>query len=263
MMEDKYKNIIEDAQELSRKWNVLVLIFGFPALIGFLLFGGFFVSTFGKSVSLSGELNSVSVTGLEYLIGLPNVFWGWLFVFSWFLYSIAYRMMHRNIIKAYLLNQLILLMMVIPIYYSIFYGIQFFVPFLLVRVLNWLMFVASVVYIFWQYVSKTVQSLPISSHITSKQLSTVLLVLWGISALSNLIHDGFQNILASVLLAAMPIFPPIIVIVFTLIFRGILSTLLALNILNADQEKYRKKFGYSVEDWYGKKSKQYKESLGE
>ena len=41
--------------------------------------------------------------------------------------------------------------------------------------------------------------------------------------------------------------------------KSYLVTLENLNAVNKNQEKYREEYGYTIEEWYGKKSKMYKE----
>ena len=89
----------------------------------------------------------------------------------------------------------------------------------------------------------------------------ILILLWVISALANFFVGGLNHIFARILLAIIPIFPPFIILAFVYVYSQCLSKLFILRDINTNQEKYRQEFSYSVKDWYGKKSKMYKESL--
>ena len=43
--------------------------------------------------------------------------------------------------------------------------------------------------------------------------------------------------------------------------KSYLVTLENLNAVNKNQEKYREEYDYTIEEWYGKKSKMYKEHV--
>jgi len=43
--------------------------------------------------------------------------------------------------------------------------------------------------------------------------------------------------------------------------KSTFSSLFNLNSVNKNQEKYREEYGYTIEEWYGKKSKMYKEHV--
>ena len=49
--------------------------------------------------------------------------------------------------------------------------------------------------------------------------------------------------------------------IFGIIFQVQCSNTENLNAVNKNQEKYREEYGYTIEEWYGKKSKMYKEHV--
>lgn len=257
----EYRKIIDESSGMEEKWNILTPIFIFPIIILFVVFVGSFLPTFGKTVSQSGEPLSVAVTPIEYNLEISGNVWVVISIMTWVMYFLAFIKSKRNKIQAYRWNQLASMLIMFPAYYSMFYGFQFFVPFLLIRIFYWLFFVVSIIYLIWLFLTKRNPNIAINSRIDSKELSTILLVLWGVSVVINLINRGFNHFMGTFLLAAMPIFPPLIIIAFTYVFSGFISALTILNRLDKDQEKYRQEFGYSVKGWYGKKSRQYKESL--
>ena len=79
--------------------------------------------------------------------------------------------------------------------------------------------------------------------------NNVILFLWLLMSGINLFTHGFNNLLAHLLLALLPIAP---------IFLGLF---LVSFFKSKNQEKYREEYGYTIEEWYGKKSKMYKEHV--
>ena len=49
--------------------------------------------------------------------------------------------------------------------------------------------------------------------------------------------------------------------IFGIIFKSNVVTLENLNTVNKKSREYREEYGYTVEEWYGKKSKMYKEHV--
>ena len=75
----------------------------------------------------------------------------------------------------------------------------------------------------------------------------------------NLFTHGLNNLLAHLLLALLPIAPIFLGLFLVSLFKSNVVTLENLNAVNKNQEKYREEYGYTIEEWYGKKSKMYKE----
>lgn len=158
-------------------------------------------TTFGKTVSQSGEPLSVAVTPIEYNLEISGNVWVVISIMTWVMYFLAFIKSKRNKIQAYRWNQLASMLIMFPAYYSMFYGFQFFVPFLLIRIFYWLFFVVSIIYLIWLFLTKRNPNIAITSRIDLKELSTILLVLWGISVVINLINRGFNHFMATFLLA--------------------------------------------------------------
>ncbi|HFI0344911.1 TPA: hypothetical protein ACGOWL_000300 [Streptococcus suis] len=259
MSEEKYRTIINQASEMEKRWNVFTPILTFPLLISMFIFSGIFLTMFGKTVSQSGEELSISVTDIEYSLAIPGIVWFWVAIIAWFFYFCAFIKASRNKINAYRWNSFALLFLMLPTYYSMFYGFQFFVPFLIVRLFYWGLFLYSFAYLFYIIVKRDgADTLVITKEITQRA-TRVLLICWGLYAMLNVFVNGFSHFIARILLSVLPIFPILIIAVFTGVLRNFFSTLFVLNVIHKDQEHYRKEFGYSVEEWYGKKSKQAKE----
>ena len=73
--------------------------------------------------------------------------------------------------------------------------------------------------------------------------NNVILFLWLLMSGINLFTHGFNNLL------------------LVSFFKSNVVTLENLNTVNKNQEKYREEYGYTIEEWYGKKSKMYKEHV--
>lgn len=261
MKSDKYREVIDESSMMEEKWNLLTPVFVFPIIILFFVFVGFFLPIFGKTISQSGESLSVAVTPIEYNFTIPGHVWIVVSILTWALYYLAFIYSSRNKVQAYRWNQLASMLIMFPTLYSMFYGFQFFVPFLIVRLVYWLLFLAAVIYIVFVMISKRIIHLP---SFTSKQieyLKRILILLWIISASVNFFIGGFNHVFARILLSIVPIFPPCIILAFVSVYNQCLSKLFILRDINKNQEYYRQALGYSVKDWYGKKSKIYKESL--
>ncbi|KXT84403.1 hypothetical protein SORDD16_01818 [Streptococcus oralis] len=87
------------------------------------------------------------------------------------------------------------------------------------------------------------------------------MALWFINFIAGILISGFKNLLAHLLLAILPIAPIFLIIILISLSKSTFSTLFNLNAVNKNQEKYREEYGYTIEEWYGKKSKMYKEHV--
>ena len=260
-MNSNYREIIETAYSAMKKWNILYALVLFPTGIAFFLFVAYYIPSFGRLVSQTSSLVSNHITDFEYHLGVSGNILVVIFLIFWFLYFTTYILSKRNRIKAYLFGQVSFFLLVLLVYYSMFYGTQFFVPFLLLRIIYWIFFITSIAYI--TYFSFNTSS---SSQITFPKLdkrlfTNLLLLLWGITAVLNIVTGEFNRLIARLLLSVTPIVPILLMIFFTRALCSQLLIIKSLRVVNRDQEKYRQEFGYSVKDWYGKKSRQYKESL--
>ncbi len=99
------------------------------------------------------------------------------------------------------------------------------------------------------------------SSLNIKKFLNVILFLWLLMSGINLFTNGLNNLLAHLLLALLPISPILLGLFLVSFFKSNLVTLENLNTVNKNQEKYREEYGYTIEEWYGKKSKIYKEHV--
>lgn len=261
-MNEEYRKIIDESSGME-EWNMLTPIFGFPILILWFVFAGIFLPTFGKTVSQSGEPLSVAVTPIEYNLEISGNVWVVISIMTWVMYFLAFIKSKRNKIQAYSWNQIGLMLISLPTFYSIFYGFQFFVPFLVIRLVYWLLFLAAIIYIIIIIISKRIINLPSFTSNQKEYFMRILILLWVISALANFFVGGLNHIFARILLAIIPIFPPFIILAFVYVYSQCLSKLFILRDINTNQEYYRQELGYSLENWYGKKSRAYLEVVGQ
>lgn len=253
------KQIIEDALTMGEKWNIWTPILLFPLFIGMVIFVGYYVVSLGQLASRGGETLATNLTEFESLLAVPTASWGWIFLIAWLFFIFVYYRAKRNKIQAYFYNNILITAMILPSYYSVFYGTLFFVSSLFIRIAYWSLFVGSLGYLVKSLFLKNQSKwFPISSE-SIKHFKNIILLLWILNIFIRLFTNGFSSFVAKVLLATLPILPLIVVMLFTTMYRSMASTMRILYNINNDQEYYRNEFGYSVEEWYGKKSKQAKE----
>ncbi|CYU65543.1 Uncharacterised protein [Streptococcus suis] len=260
---DDMKKAVYQATEIGKKWNILTPLVGFPILISFFVFGGVFPVLFGQTVSKSGNPMSNPVTEFEYGLALPGYFWLLYAISVWIFYTISYFFSKRNKVVAYKWNLLASIVMMVPIYYSIVYGFQFFVPLLGIRIFLWLIFIISVIYLFYYSLNRGTYEFSSYSVERRNLLLQTVLVLWGIHAILNFIFNGFDRIFARLLLSGIPLLLLFFTYGFTKILSSMITSIKLIKLIEKNQEHYREEFGYSIEAWYGKKSRQYKKWLKE
>ena len=175
------------------------------------------------------------------------------------MYMIIYIISKRNRIYAYILNLLVLFTLIQLSIFGLFLGLQFFVPFLIIRIIYWLAYSAAVVYIVYSLTTKSYTRVFDIDKEKIKKYTNVILVLWFINFIAGILISGFKNLIAHILLALLPIAPIFLIIILISLSKSTFSSLFNLNEVNKNQEKYREEYGYSIEEWYGKKSKMYKE----
>lgn len=174
---------------------------------------------------------------------------------------IMYIISKRNRIYAYILNLLVLFTLIHLSIFGLFLGLQFFVPFLIIRIIYWLAYSVAVVYIIYSLITKSYTRVFDIDKEKIKKYTNVILALWFINFIAGILISGFKNLLAHLLLAILPIAPIFLIIILISLSKSTFSSLFNLNEVNKNQEKYREEYGYTIEEWYGKKSKMYKEHV--
>ena len=258
---DKIQKDTNDALETTRKWNPLLMIFAMPLYLFLIIWASYFPMGVLRLASEDGHELVIQLTSIENSLIPPNSFFGFLFLFCWFCYICFYIISKRNRIKTYLLTQVLQLILFIIFYYSWFIAILYLIPLVVVRIVYWIGFVLSLIYLIYILVTKQRARKDYFSSEYYKKFLNVILFLWLLMYGINLFTHGLNHFLAHLLLALLPISPILLGLFLVSFFKSNLVTLENLNTVNKNQEKYREEYGYTIEEWYGKKSKIYKEHV--
>ena len=256
---DKIQKDTNDALETTRKWNPLLMIFAMPLYLFLIIWASYFPMGVLRLASEDGHELVIQLTSIENSLIPPNSFFGFLFLFCWFCYICFYIISKRNRIKTYLLTQVLQLILFIIFYYSWFIAILYLIPLVAVRIVYWIGFVLSLIYLIYILVTKQRARKDYFSSEYYKKFLNVILFLWLLMYGINLFTHGLNHFLAYLLLALLPISPIFLCLFLVSFFKSSVVTLENLNAVNKNQEKYREEYGYTIEEWYGKKSKMYKE----
>ena len=258
---DKIQKDTNDALETTRKWNPLLMIFAMPLYLFLIIWASYFPMGVLRLASEDGHELVIQLTSIENSLIPPNSFFGFLFLFCWFCYICFYIISKRNRIKTYLLTQVLQLILFIIFYYSWFIAILYLIPLVAVRIVYWIGFVLSLIYLIYILVTKQRARKDYFSSEYYKKFLNVILFLWLLMYGINLFTHGLNHFLAHLLRALLPISPILLGLFLVSFFKSNLVTLENLNTVNKNQEKYREEYGYTIEEWYGKKSKIYKEHV--
>ena len=243
-MEEKQKDINE-ALETTRGWNILVMIFVMPLFLGLCILAPHLAISSGIYMSKNSITFLQPLTELEYQLIIPEKVFGISFFVYWAMYMIMYIISKRNRIYAYILNLLVLFTLIHLSIFGLFLGLQFFVPFLIIRIIYWLAYSVAVVYIIYSLITKSYTRVFDIDKEKIKKYTNVILALWFINFIAGILISGFKNLLAHLLLAISPIAPIFLIIILISLSKSTFSSLFNLNEVNKNQEKYREEYGYS------------------
>ncbi|MCY7218217.1 hypothetical protein [Streptococcus cristatus] len=265
---DKIQKDINDALETGRRFNILKMFSVAPLFSFMIILATYYPINLFRMASEAGHDPAVPLTSMVTQLtsvekGLipPNSLFVFLFLFCWFCYICFYIISKRNRIKTYLLTQILQLILFVIFYYSWFVAILYLIPLVAVRIVYWIGFVLSLIYLIYILITKQRASKDYFSSEYYKKFLNVILFLWLLMYGINLFTHGLNNLLAHLLLALLPISPIFLGLFLVSFFKSNLVTLENLNTVNKNQEKYREEYGYTIEEWYGKKSKMYKEHV--
>ena len=265
---DKIQKDINDALETTRKWNPLLMIFAMPLYVFLLIWGSYFPKGVLRLASEAGHDPAIPLTSMVTQLtsvekGLipPDSFFGFLFFLCCGHFTCFYIISKRNRIKAYLMTQIFQLFLLVITYYSWFVAILYLIPLVAIRIVYWIGFVLSLIYLIYILVTKQRAKKDFFTSLNIKKFLNVILFLWLLMSGINLFTNGLNNLLAHLLLALLPISPIFLGLFLVSFFKSNVVTLENLNTVNKNQEKYREEYGYTIEEWYGKKSKMYKEHV--
>ena len=258
---DKIQKDINDALDPTRRLNLVKIIFVAPFFSLMIMLGTSLPINLFRMASEAGHELVTQLTSVEKGLIPPDSFFGFLFLFCWFCYICFYIISKRNRIKTYLLTQVLQLILFIIFYYSWFIAILYLIPLVVIRIVYWIGFVLSLIYLVYILATKQRASKDYFSSEYYKKFLNVILFLWLLMYGINLFTHGLNHFLAHLLLALLPISPIFLGLFLVSFFKSNLVTLENLNTVNKNQEKYREEYGYTIEEWYGKKSKMYKEHV--
>ena len=258
---DKIQKDINDALETTRKLNIVKAIFGLPLYSFLIVWGTYFPMGILRLASKNGHELVTQLTSVENSLIPPNSFFVFLFLFCWLSFISFYIISKRNRIKAYLLSLILHLCVIVIFYYGWFRAILYLIPLVVIRIVYWIGFVLSLIYLVYILVTKQRARKDYFDSLNIKKFLNVILFLWLLMSGINLFTHGLNNLLAHLLLALLPISPIFLGLFLVSFFKSNVVTLENLNTVNKNQEKYREEYGYTIEEWYGKKSKMYKEHV--
>lgn len=258
---DKIQKDINEALETTRGWNILVMIFVMSLYSFLITWASYFPMAMLRMASEDGHDLVTQLTSVENSLIPPTSFFVLLFLFCWLSFISFYIISKRNRIKAYLLTQILQLILFVIFYYSWFIANLYFIPLVVIRIVYWIGFVLSLIYFIYIFVTKQRARKDFFASLNIKKFLNVILFLWLLMYGINLFTHGLNHFLAHLLLALLPISPILFGLFMVSFLKSYLVTLENLNAVNKNQEKYREEYGYTIEEWYGKKSKMYKEQV--
>ena len=258
---DKMQKDINEALETARRLNLVKAFFGLSLYSLMVMIGTSLPINLFRMASEAGHELFTQLTSVENSLIPPDSFFGFLFLLCCSHFTCFYIISRRNRIKAYLMTQIFQLFLLVITYYSWFIGALYLIPLVVVRIVYWIGFVLSLIYLIYILVTKQRASKDYFSSEYYKKFLNVILFLWLLMYGINLFTHGLNHFLAYLLLALLPISPILLGLFLVSFFKSNVVTLENLNAVNKNQEKYREEYGYSIEEWYGKKSKMYKEHI--
>ena len=258
---DKIQKDINDALETARRLNLVKAIFGLSLYSLIVMLGTSLPINLFRMASEAGHELVTQLTSVENSLIPPDSFFGFLFLVCCGHFTCFYIISRRNRIKAYLMTQIFQLFLLVISYYSWFIAALYLIPLVAIRIVYWIGFVLSLIYLIYILVTKQRARKDYFDSLNIKKFLNVILFLWLLMYGINLFTNGLNHFLAYLLLALLPIAPILLGLFLVSFFKSNVVTLENLNIVNKNQEKYREEYGYTIEEWYGKKSKMYKEHV--
>ena len=258
---DEIQKDINDALETARRLNLVKAIFGLSLYSLIVMLGTSLPINLFRMASEAGHELVTQLTSVENSLIPPDSFFGFLFLLCCGHFTCFYIISRRNRIKAYLMTQIFQLFLLVISYYSWFIAALYLIPLVAIRIVYWIGFVLSLIYLIYILVTKQRARKDYFDSLNIKKFLNVILFLWLLMYGINLFTNGLNHFLAYLLLALLPIAPILLGLFLVSFFKSNVVTLENLNIVNKNQEKYREEYGYTIEEWYGKKSKMYKEHV--
>ncbi|AXJ12918.1 hypothetical protein [Streptococcus pluranimalium] len=257
---ENIKSVVNIAFENIRKWNVIHIFFIFPFSIAFFLIAAYIVPNI--SLALTKEILFLEnhLLKIDYLFFVPDIFLGLLFFIFWFLYTYMIIISKSRKLFAYFLNQCFFLTLCLLMYHAFFYASNILVGSTFLRIVYWVLYLLSFIYLFFGFY-KSSKNITILSF-NSNKISYIAILAWVVLGTiniftNNMLSNSYLKFLNS-LLVLIPLF---CIVIFNYFFFVMIDTIKIIYQILKNQEYYRKELGYSIEEWYGKKSKMYRDSV--
>ena len=244
---DKIQKDINEALETARRLNLVKAFFGLSLYSLMVMIGTSLPIKLFRMASEAGHELVTQLTSVENSLIPPNGFFGFLFLLCCSHFTCFYIISRRNRIKAYLMTQIFQLFLLVITYYSWFIAALYLIPLVAIRIVYWIGFVLSLIYLIYILVTKQSDSKDYFSSEYYKKFLNVILFLWLLMYGINLFTNGLNHFLAYLLLALLPISPILLGLFLVSFFKSNVVTLENLNTVNKNQEKYREEYGYTIE----------------
>ena len=158
---DKIQKDINDALETARRLSLVKAIFGLSLYSLMVMIGTSLPISLFRMASEAGYDPAIPLTSMVTQLtsvekGLipPDSFFGFLFFLCCGHFTCFYIISKRNRIKAYLMTQIFQLFLLVITYYSWFVAILYLIPLVAVRIVYWIGFVLSLIYLIYILVTK-------------------------------------------------------------------------------------------------------------
>lgn len=244
------QQVIEDALITTSRWNTFTMLFGFPCVNAMFIFVSYYIPKLGQLVSESNSPYAKTLSDFELKLQFSPTVLMILYIVACVSYTIVYFISKHQKIKSYRYNLYLLLLLSGLAYYSIFYGLQYFVLFFEVRLIYWLLFIMSIVVIMMR---KTV--FHSDRTMDFGRFIKVVPILFLSYFILSLFVAEFNVFIAKFIMSTILIIPPLLMIFFMRWYHTTITHCQILREVEKNQECHRLELGYSVEDWYGKTSK--------
>ena len=151
---DKMQKDINEALETARRLNLVKAFFGLSLYSLMVMIGTSLPINLFRMASEAGHELFTQLTSVENSLIPPDSFFGFLFLLCCSHFTCFYIISRRNRIKAYLMTQIFQLFLLVITYYSWFIGALYLIPLVVVRIVYWIGFVLSLIYLIYILVTK-------------------------------------------------------------------------------------------------------------
>lgn len=208
----------------------------------------------------NAQQNSWAVAQWELSLSIPHSILLYISIFSCFYFIYLVLISKKNKLRSIYLNNMMIDMLYIIFYYQMVVALQLFTKYPIVRYFNWFLFSLSVLIIAYMFLTKTYK-LNFFSKLKIDVIAKVAGSLWIIGTIFRIVFEGFRDIQAVFWTNVVFLMPLILAVLSVGLLSDGFENLDFLRKIKLDSEKYREKYGYSILEWYGSKSKEYQNEL--